>query len=268
MEEIRAAVLSRLAEMEASAEDHVSFWLEHQRYLRDDARPSMLLDFLGIVHSALIKPLCFEEDMCEDCYENTVFYDPTNDDWICGECGSIQNITRSPLKRKIPESSKYKHQTHLHQILYELQCLRKKLPPKIVEDVHLYLELEAMPITYVSVQKALRPLGYKQHYSMIPTILSEIDPGYKPLRLNREEEDRIQGRFFQYVSLGQLPGMEKNRLNYHYVIYQIAKLERMEFILPYLRLPQGLKSRKRHDIVWREICSLLKWNTLLCDFKD
>jgi hypothetical protein len=268
MEEIRKAVIQKLSELEQATDNPLEFWLEHQRYLREDARPSLLLDFLGVVHAALYRPICFEDDSCEECYENTVFYDATNDDWICGECGSIQNMTRSPLKRKIPESSKYKHQTHLHQILYELQCLRKKLPPTIVNDVHLYLELEALPITYTSVQKALRPLGYKQHYSMIPTILSEIDPAYKPLQLSRYDEDRIQGRFFQYVSLGQMSGMEKNRLNYHYVIYQIAKLERMEFILPYLRLPQGLKSRKRHDNVWREICVLLKWNVSLCDFKD
>jgi hypothetical protein len=267
MDEIKAAVINRLETLEAEAEDHIQFWLSHSYLLHPDTEPTRLLDFLGVSNQPLLRPLWFAEDFCEDCYANAVVSDKKNDDWICAECGAIQDFTRTPFKRYIPESSIYKHETHLHQVLYALQCLRQKLPNDLVENVHLYLELENKPVTYKEIQKALRPLGYKQHYAMIPAILSEIDPTYKPLRITRAQEEQLHGMFFQYISLGRVEGMDKNRLNYHYVIYQISHLLSYSFIVPYLRIPKGEKSRRRHDQVWRHICGLLKWDISLCHFK-
>lgn len=185
MDEIRTAVLQKLGSMEADAPDPCDFWLQHQ-YLLSTNDSHILLDFLGIVYAPLEASLYTSECEVCDAFVDVVF-DQKNDEWICESCGSVQTQTRTPYKRFIPESSKYKHDTHLHQILYELQCFRHKLPPKIVEDVQFYLELEDLPVTYATIQKALRPLGYKQHYSMIPTLLSFLSFSYVPLRLSRRK---------------------------------------------------------------------------------
>lgn len=264
MDEIRNAVVQKLGSMEADAPDPCDFWLQHQ-YLLSTNDPHILLDFLGVTYAPLEASLYTSECEVCDAFVDVVF-DSRLDEWICESCGSVQTQTRTPYKRFIPESSKYKHDTHLHQILYELQCFRHKLPPKIVEDVHFYLELEDLPATYATIQKALRPLGYKQHYSMIPTLLSFLSSSYVPLRLSKEEEIQLHGKFHEYIALGKMEGMEKNRLSYHYVLYQISGMIGLDKVRPYLKLPRGDKSRKRHDTVWRSVCQHLKWSTHNCDF--
>lgn len=250
--ELYPAVVSRLQQLEAKDPSDPSFWLEHQKYLdKSSVTRTQVLDFvMEGRHSPISKGYG-----CEQCDASIVVLDAERDEWLCQDCGSVQERERRYFKPFTPESSVYKHTVRLHQILHELQCNRMKLPANIVGDVKEHLKEN---FTYARIQKSLRKLGYKQHYTMIPTLQMALDPSFEPLQLTRDEEMELTGLFTQYIALGQFSGY-RNRLNYHYVISKLADMLGYYWIHPHLRLPKGKKSVQRHDELWSKVCHHLGW---------
>lgn len=249
-------IIRKLARLEDEATDLVQFWLQHSRYLTSDISEQEKLQFLHPDRVFVNEdPIRYNE--CEFCNEdNTVFYDPVSDQYTCHECGFCQQQSRSPLLRYIPESSVYKHSVHFHQILHEMQCLRESLPGNLINDIKDGVD---PPYTYERIKKSLRKLGYQQHYSMVYSIQQALDPTFKPLHLTPQQEEKMQGYFFQYVALGPIGG-RKNRLNYHFVIGKIAKMcGYYEFIEPYLHPPKGKKALDASEVIWAQVCAKLKW---------
>lgn len=257
MSSLTAQLIAKLEKLEAtiSPENLNHFWLSHMKYLRDDTPEQDKLEFL---HPERVfrneTPIQYNE--CEVCADNTVFYDPALDQYTCHTCGFCQEKSRSTLLRYIPESSVYKHSVHFHQILHEMQCLRESIPNNIINDIKDGLE---PPYTYERIKKSLRRLGYHQHYSMVYSLQQILDPTFKPLHLTPQQEETMQGLFFQYVSLGPIGG-RKNRLNYHFVIGKIATMcGYYDFIAPYLHPPKGKKAVDASEEIWAQVCSKLQW---------
>lgn len=251
---LQEQILAKLGRLEAQAEDPIAFWLQHAKYLSPDTSEKTRLHFLhpgGV--SPLERPIYYHE--CEFCNMDAVFHDPLTDMYTCHACGECQETSRTPFLRLIPDSSIYKHAVHLHQILHEMQCLRDQLPKNLVEDVRDHV---GKPFSYLRIKRSLRRLGYPQHYSMIYSIQQALDPTFTPLQLTAEQEECIQGKFFQYIQLGPLGG-RKNRLNYHFVLGKIATLCGFDFIHPYLHPPTGQKSVSESEVIWNEVCTRLMW---------
>lgn len=257
MGSLTTQLVTKLLKLEAQVapQDLDQFWLLHNKFLRDDTPEQVKLEFL---HPDRVfqndAPIKYNE--CEACSDDAVFYDPTLDQYTCHSCGFCQEKSRSPLIRYIPESSVYKHSVHFHQILHEMQCLRESLPHNIINDIKDGLE---PPYTYDRIKKSLRRLGYQQHYSMVYSLQQILDPTFKPLHLTPQQEETMQGFFFQYVALGPI-GERKNRLNYHFVIGKIAKMcGYYDFIAPYLHPPKGKKAIDTSEDIWTQVCAKLKW---------
>lgn len=255
MEEIRRAVVEKLERLERNTDCQIKFWLSHQKYLKPETDTSILLDFLGVQHSEH-NGIYFEDDTCEYCRQNTVFYDDRLDEYVCAECGSCQNMIRKVFETHVPESHFYKPSVHLHKLLHEMQCLRHQMPPNIVENVRDYLKKD---FTYDRIKKSLRKIGYNQAYAMVYSIQQQLDPNFKPLRLSYEEEENLQGLFWQYLQLDKMG--RKNRLNYHFVLEKLSKALGYDHILPYLHPPKGKKSRDESERIWEQVCIKLKWIT-------
>jgi hypothetical protein len=250
-------IIQKLLRLETEAEDKDAFWLKHHRYLHPSlTTKDAVLEFLHPGKIGPTQPITYYPNKCEACGVDGVVLDSRLDDWLCAECGLIQHQTRAPFKVVVPESSIYKHNVHLHQILHELQCLRHAIPDGLIDDVR---EFVGDRVDYQTIKKSLRRLGYKQHYNMVPTIQQHLDPTYQPLQLTREQEENITGYFNQYIALGKLPG-KKNRLNYHFVIGKICEILEYDWVLPYLHPPKGKKSLDEHERLWDFICDKLKWN--------
>lgn len=248
-------LFDKLSRLEAESKDPIQFWLEHNKYLRYDTPEQDKLNFLHPDRVFASDPHMIYNE-CEACGEDGVFFEPALDQYTCHDCGFCQKNSRSPLVRYIPESSVYKHSVHFHQILHEMQCLRESLPLNLINDIKDGLP---PPYTYERIKKSLRGLGYHQHYSMVYSIQQILDPTFKPLRLDPRQEEKMQGYFFQYVSLGAIGG-RKNRLNYHFVIGKIAKMcGYYDFIQPYLHPPKGKKSVDAAEVIWTQVCQKLKW---------
>ena len=245
MDDLRARVLSKLTYEEALSENPHSFWLEHQKYLRENASRELLESYLfqDIGGASTFAP----PNECEQCQDVFVGYDSKSDDSVCLSCGFIQRAWRQPFSRVIPSSCIYSHQTHLHHILHELQCHRHVLPDFLIADIRDHLKNN---FTYERIKKCLRKCGYKQHYNMIPSIQRVLDENFVPLELSNEEERLIQGKFFIYISLGKLEGC-KNRLNYHFVLSKISQMLGLYHVLPHLHLPKGKVSLERHERLWK-----------------
>ncbi|MGZ8545895.1 MAG: hypothetical protein ACXWVU_00745 [Sulfuricurvum sp.] len=237
----------KLRRLEDDAQDKNAFWLKHNRLLLGSEREK--LEFLYPGGLSPISPI-LSPNLCEECGEEGVTYELVTDTYICGECGLCQEQIRHKPLRFIPESCIYKHHVHLHQILHEMQCLRRKLPDGIVDDVRHFLKED---FSYERIKKSLRQLGYKQHYSMVYSIQAELDETFTPLRITKEEEEQLQGLFHQYIALGPMGG-KKNRLNYHFVLSKLAKMCHYDHILPYLHPPKGKKSIESSEKIWREVC--------------
>jgi len=255
-------IVQKLVGLEAEAEDKDVFWLKHHKYLHPSlTTKDAVLEFLHPGKIGPVQPVKYYPNICESCNSDGVVLDKRLDDWLCADCGIIQQKTREPFKLVVPESSVYKHNVHLHQILHEMQCLRHAIPDGLIDDVKEFLGASC---DYQSIKKSLRKLGYKQHYNMVPTIQSKLDPTFKPLDLTREQEEDITGYFNQYIALGKLPG-KKNRLNYHFVIGKICEMLEYDWVLPHLHPPKGKKSLEEHERLWDFICDKLKWNIQIED---
>lgn len=248
----------KLLKLEAEAEDVHHFWLHHNVYLKPDTPEHIKLAFLH-PDKVFENEASIQYNECEACSEDTVFYDPTLDQYTCHNCGYCQEKSRTPLIRYIPESSVYKHSVHFHQLLHEMQCLRESIPHNIINDIKDGVE---PPYTYDRIKKSLRKLGYHQHYSMVYSLQQILDPDFKPLHLTPLQEETMQGYFFQYIALGPVGG-RKNRLNYHFMIGKIAKLcGYYDFIAPYLHPPKGKKALDASEDIWAYVCDKLKWPNL------
>jgi hypothetical protein len=240
----------KLKYMESQAEDKNVFWLKYNRLLIGDEREKLEFLYQGIIsYPSPIQTM----NECEWCGAETVCYDKAGDQYLCDECGFCQDVIRERPLRYVPESCIYKHHVHLHQILHEMQCLRRKVSTKMVDDIRYFLKKD---YTYDRIKKSLRKLGYKQHYSMVYSIQHALDPEFKPLVLSHEQEEVLQGLFHQYIALGPIGG-KKNRLNYHFVLKKLAKMCKYDFLLPYLHPPKGKKSVEHSEKIWKEVCERL-----------
>lgn len=247
---LQAQVEDKLKRMEAMAQDKNAFWLQYNRLLIATEREKLEFLYDGIISNP--SPIQTMNE-CEWCGAESVCYDKAADQYLCDECGMCQAVIRERPLRYVPESCIYKHHVHLHQILHEMQCLRRKISSKMIEDVKYFLVKD---FTYERIKKSLRQLGYKQHYSMVYSIQYALDPTFKPLVLPQEQEDVLLGLFHQYISLGPIGG-KKNRLNYHFVLMKLAKICKYDHILPYLHPPKGKKSVEQSEKIWKEVCERL-----------
>lgn len=245
----------KLGLLEFHAPDKNQFWLDHLYILRGDDQT--LRSFLNITEPRDL----LSENQCENefCRAQTVVCDYANDDYVCHTCGFVQNGSRAVYLIYKSPSSIYKHQVHLHQILHELQCLRHRLPDGILDEIRYYLKLHNQLPTYINIRKSLRKCGFNQHYKMIPSLQYHLDPTFTPLILSKEHEIQIQGKFFDYISLGHLEDRKCNRLNYHYVIFKICELLGYDHVNGYLNCPKGKVSLENHYTCWRKICKALNW---------
>lgn len=247
---LQEQVENKLRQLEQETDDLDTFWLKHNRLLIANERKK--LEFLYPGGMSPLSPI-LSPNGCEWCGEETVYYELATDTYVCNECGFCQEYTREKPLRFIPESCIYKHHVHLHQILHEMQCLRRKIPDKMIDDIRHFLGKD---FTYDRIKKSLRQLGYKQHYSMVYSIQEALDPSFQPLQLTHEQEQNLQGLFHQYIALGPMGG-KKNRLNYHFVLSKLAKMCDYDFILPYLHPPKGKKSVEQSEKIWKEVCTRL-----------
>lgn len=233
--------------------------LEHSPRRKKSTRNRRRMSLQQLQKMTAIHQWSYHMDTCLVCQQPVIWDWTIRHERTCTQCGMVDNVDCGnawvPTKPSLHHTSiVYSPIYRMTELLKELQCKRKSLPEGMVEKVRTYLKYP--PYSYYRVRKALRPLGYKQHYLMIPTLLYYLNPSFVPLQLSPQEVAQILRWIQHYTRLWtQYPSYfegRKNGLNYAFLLMKF--LQHLHHpILPWFCGPRGYLSKKQHERIWKTI---------------
>jgi hypothetical protein len=216
-----------------------------------------------------------EKASCRKCKNDQFMFDPKTCAETCVNCGlTNENLLQDdnyPIYTENVEQVivfNYDRKNHFQECLNQLQAKENTtIPPQIIKDLTVefkkYNITDPKLFTNSLVQSYLKKLKYNKYYEHIPTIINEFC-GLKAPKLTPELEqqlkimfDEIQVPFEKYSKI--VCPLRKNFLNYNYTFYKMCQLLGKNEFLNYFPL---LKNRERlyeHDLIWKGICTDLKW---------
>jgi len=215
------------------------------------------------------------KSICKKCGNDEFMFEYKISCDICVKCGLIIDVLVSddtfPVYTENVEQVivfNYDRKNHFQECLNQLQAKENTtIPPHIIKDLSIefkkYNITDPKMFTNSLVQSYLKKLKYNKYYEHIPTIINEFC-GLKAPKLTPELEqqlkimfDEIQPPFEKYSKI--ICPLRKNFLNYNYTFYKMCQLLGKDEFLNYFPL---LKNRERlyeHDLIWKGICTDLKW---------
>ena len=216
-----------------------------------------------------------EKTVCRNCNSENFIIDNLTSTEVCVECGvsisTIYNIDSNPVYTENLEQVfffNYKRNNHFQECLNQLQAKENTtIPPKIIQDLtnefKKYNITDPKLFTTALVKGYLKKLKYNKYYEHIPTIINEFCcPKAPKLTPELEQQlkimfDEIQAPFEKYSA--QICPKRKNFLNYNYVFYKMCQLLGKDQFLNYFPLLKSREKLYEHDLIWRGICSDLRW---------
>jgi hypothetical protein len=130
--------------------------------------------------------------------------------------------------------------------------LRYELKKQRVEQVS--------KITHAKVRGLLKKLRQNKYYEHIPYI-ANILTGVRPPEMPAALEERLRLMFNEIQEpFDQVcPKDRKNFLSYPYVLYKFCELLGEDQYLPYFPLLKSKEKLTQQDIIWKDMCKILKW---------
>lgn len=215
-------------------------------------------------------------DYCKFCgLMSNQIYEYKSSSNVCQDCGLTENIMLFDENFQVYTENveqvvifNYERRNHFQECLNQLQAKENTtIPSHIIKDLSVefkkYNITRPEQFTNSLVQSYLKKLKYNKYYEHIPTIINEFC-GLKAPKLTPELEqqlkimfDEIQAPFEKYSKI--VCPLRKNFLNYNYTFFKMCQLLGKDEFLNYFPL---LKNRERlyeHDLIWKGICTDLKW---------
>jgi hypothetical protein len=190
---------------------------------------------------------------------------------VCPECGSeayMMVVSDFPSFRDPPKERNnyaYKKINHLNEILNQFQAKESTIIPdevmnEVVAEVKKRRIMNIAEMTEKDIREILKKINRSKYYEHATHILSRLN-GNPPPTITPEIEEKIRAMFqeIQAPFLLYCPDDRTNFLSYSYILYKFFELLELDEYKVYFPL---LKSRDRlisHDIIWKLICSYLKW---------
>jgi hypothetical protein len=215
------------------------------------------------------------KNLCKNCNLDEFMFDYRTSSDVCVSCGLTKNTLINddafPVYTENVEQVmvfNYDRKNHFQECLNQLQAKENTtIPSCIIRDLSIefkkYNITDPKMFTNTLVQSYLKKLKYNKYYEHIPTIINEFC-GLKAPKLTPELEqqlkimfDEIQPPFEKYSKV--VCPLRKNFLNYNYTFFKMCQLLGKDEFLNYFPL---LKNRERlyeHDLIWKGICTDLKW---------
>lgn len=190
---------------------------------------------------------------------------------VCSQCGSeayMMVVSDFPSFRDPPKERNnyaYKKINHLNEILNQFQAKESTIIPdevmnEVVAEVKKRRIMNIAEMTEKDIREILKKINRSKYYEHATHILSRLN-GNPPPTITPEIEEKIRAMFqeIQAPFLLYCPDDRTNFLSYSYILYKFFELLELDEYKVYFPL---LKSRDRlisHDIIWKLICSYLKW---------
>jgi predicted RNA-binding Zn-ribbon protein involved in translation (DUF1610 family) len=190
---------------------------------------------------------------------------------VCPSCGSeeyMMVVSDFPSFRDPPKDRNnyaYKKINHLNEILNQFQAKESTIIPdevmnEVICEVKKRRIMNIAEMTEKDIREILKKINRSKYYEHATHILSRLN-GNPPPTITPEIEEKIRAMFqeIQAPFLLYCPDDRTNFLSYSYILYKFFELLELDEYKVYFPL---LKSRDRlisHDIIWKQICSYLKW---------
>jgi hypothetical protein len=189
---------------------------------------------------------------------------------LCQKCGTVENII---IESEIPSHKDiindkpkypYKKQNHLKEKLNQFQSKETTtIDDSIYTKIMLELKkqrIEINKVTPIIIKSILKKHRMTEYYEHLQQIYCKIT-GNQPIILSREIEEKIVNMFsdMQDSFKKYCPAERSNFLNYSYVLHKLFKILNMDEYTIYFPLLKSKEVLHTQDIIWKKICSDMKW---------
>ena len=208
-------------------------------------------------------------NQCISCKSEKFVYDEQYDWAVCKDCGVVQcpkikqNVQFLPDTHYKIRQSEYKRIEYFERVLETIQAKRIIDDYEMISSIRAYINQKFKgEINYYHVQKSLRPLGYKQNYLWIPSILQYLQPEeFSPIQINYQMKRRLCILFVRVMTIwDQLQTKRKSLLSYHFILFKLSEIVEYPELQKYIRLPRGKRTMKNLDIHWDKVIAHPWWS--------
>jgi hypothetical protein len=237
-------------------------------------RKDIFMDYLIDVENQNIhRPTERKRDECTQCEDsNIVFFEDTSD-LICDRCGLViaSLVSEELTYREEQENTEkivnysYKRENHFNEQMSQFQAQEMTtIPDDVIEQLRAELKklkIKSLDeITHTRIRGLLKKLRLNKYYEHVPYITNILN-GIKPPSMPQELEERLRIMFkdIQKPFDRHCPPDRKNFLSYSYVLYKFCELLGEDEYLQYFPLLKSKEKLYQQDVIWKNICSDLRW---------
>lgn len=220
---------------------------------------------------------------CSQCGSKLTFDNNSNGSIQCPSCGMVVNNVQFHDSKSSSDmgQNKYSYKRVIHFVdkLRKIQaCENTKIPQEIYDTIRNECKKEHIDIRRITIDK-IRIYLAKFHYSKYYDNVYQI---YKHLTnktiVNKSENIEVQlvNKFMQVEEVYDTVILANNKsrtnfINYKYILFKLCQMlghsdipnakEYLEYT-KYIQLSKNKMKLQQIDILWKQICEILKWNYL------
>jgi hypothetical protein len=251
-----------------------------KRYHEENCRRDIFLEYMRVVEQDITQAIDTDfnttdtinkNDNCKNCNSTNVHENETEGEIVCQDCGSCESYIATRLsyqdEQDISKNTQYsyKRQNHFNEWVQQFQGKETaNIPDELIEQLRYELKKQRIEqvskITHAKVRGLLKKMRQNKYYEHIPyiaNILTGVRPPEMPIAL--EERLRLMFNEIQEPFDQVCPKDRKNFLSYPYVLYKFCELLGEDQYLPYFPLLKSKEKLTQQDVIWKDMCEILKW---------
>ena len=249
------------------------------RYHEENCRRDIFLEYMRVVEKDIttvtdndfIDNNTIQVDNCKKCNSTNVYENDIDGEIVCQDCGACEKYIATRLsyqdEQDISKNTQYsyKRQNHFNEWVQQFQGKETaNIPDDLIEQLRYELKKQRVEqvskITHAKVRGLLKKLRQNKYYEHIPYI-ANILTGVRPPEMPAALEERLRLMFNEIQEpFDQVcPKDRKNFLSYPYVLYKFCELLGEDQYLPYFPLLKSKEKLTQQDVIWKDMCKILKW---------
>jgi uncharacterized Zn finger protein (UPF0148 family) len=210
-------------------------------------------------------------NICVNCNKNSMRFKNKDSEIYCNICGHTENVLIHTDKASFKDVPKeityfaYKRINHFNEWLAQIQAKETtSISIEVYNNISIELKkdinIDKNNISHQKIREILKKLGYNKYYEHIPHFIN-ILTGKKTVEFIGNYEEKLRSMFkeIQIPFSKYCPEKRKNFLSYSYVLHKFCELLELDDLLVYFPLLKSREKLKNQDVIWRNICSDLKW---------
>jgi hypothetical protein len=210
------------------------------------------------------------EYVCEQCSGTLVREKDFRTCVSCGTCFPIwesgeEGLTYEQRINEVVTVYTYRRSAHFSEWLSKLQGREMtSVPEPVLEAVKSELKkariLDSSDIDHKTIKFYLKKLKLSKFYEHVPQI-TQVLTGKKPPTFTTDLETKLRQMFDEIQAPFDKvrPSGRSNFLSYGYCLYKMCELLGEDEYLPFLPLLKSFSKLHQQDLIWKDICAILKW---------